>query len=135
MFETNFSGRNKIWGALPQKSPVARGLKCRLPIRISCDVLDRCFCKVETRACETLSICAKCLGGLAVTILPGASRSFNPPLLMRRARGRTALWKAKCKNWDPLTFYFDISTLLVYSRLFFASFVDIHTEPSRESFQ
>jgi len=55
-------------------------LKCRLPNRNSFDVFDRCFCKVETRACETLRSCAKRLGGLAVTTLPGASRSFNPAL-------------------------------------------------------
>jgi len=38
-------------------------LKCRLSNRISFDVFDRCFCKVETRACETLRICAKRLTG------------------------------------------------------------------------
>jgi len=55
-------------------------LKCRLPNRVSFDFFDRCFCKVENRACETLHSCAKRLPGLAVTILPGASRSFNPAL-------------------------------------------------------
>jgi len=55
-------------------------LKCRLPNRISVDVFDWCFCKVETRACETLRSCAKRLGGLEVTTLPGASCSFNPAL-------------------------------------------------------
>jgi len=80
MFKTNFTRGNKIWGELPQKSPVATGLKCRLPNRISFDIFDRCFCKVETRACETPRICAKRLRGLAVPTLPGASRSFNPAL-------------------------------------------------------
>jgi len=37
--------------------------------------------QVEKRACETLRSCAKRLGGLAATTLPGASRSFNPALL------------------------------------------------------
>ena len=60
---------------------MATGLKYRLPNRIGFDVFDRCFCKVETRACETLPICAKRLGGLATTTLPGASRSFNPALV------------------------------------------------------
>jgi len=55
-------------------------LKCRLPNRIRFDVFDRCFCKVETRSCETLRSCAQRLGRLAVTTLPGASRSFNPAL-------------------------------------------------------
>ena len=55
-------------------------LKCRLPNRISFDVFDRCFCKVDTMVCETLLSCAKRLGDLAVTTLPGASRSFNPAL-------------------------------------------------------
>jgi len=65
MFETNFSGRNKILGAqkicggIAQTFPVARGLKCWLPNCISFDVFDRCFCKVETRACETLRISAE----------------------------------------------------------------------------
>ena len=48
--------------------------------------IDRCFCKVETRACETLRSCAKRLGGLAVTTLPGASCSFNPALYRRLRR-------------------------------------------------
>jgi len=48
-------------------------LKCRLPNRFSFDVSDRCFCKVETRVCETLLSCVKRLGGLAVTTLLGAS--------------------------------------------------------------
>ena len=56
-------------------------LKCKLPNRISFNVFDRCFCRVETKSCEKLRICAKRLGGLAVTILPGASRSFNPALV------------------------------------------------------
>jgi len=55
-------------------------LKFRLPNRISFDVSYRCICKVE--ACETLRSCAKRLGGLAVTISPGASRCFNPALLV-----------------------------------------------------
>jgi len=55
-------------------------LKCRLSNRISVDVFDRCFYKVETRACETPRSCAQRLRGLAVTTLPGASRSFNPAL-------------------------------------------------------
>ena len=59
-------------------------LKCRLPNRNSFDVFDRCFCKDETRACETLRSCTKRLMGLEVTTLPGASRSFNPAL----SRGR-----------------------------------------------
>jgi len=50
----------------------------RLPNRISFDFFARCFCKVKTSACETQHSCAKGLGGLAVTILLGASRSFNP---------------------------------------------------------
>ena len=29
-------------------------LTCRLPNHICFDVFDRCFCKVETRVCETL---------------------------------------------------------------------------------
>ena len=57
-------------------------LKHKLPNRICFGVFDRCFCKVETRACETLLSCAKRLGGLAVTTLPGASRSFNPALVI-----------------------------------------------------
>ena len=61
---------------------MATGLKCRLPNRISFGVFDRCFCKVETRACETLRSCAMRLRGLAVTTLPGASRSFNPALIV-----------------------------------------------------
>jgi len=56
-------------------------LRCRLPNRISFDVFDRRFCKVETRVCETLLSCVKRLGGLAVMTLPGASRSFNPALV------------------------------------------------------
>ena len=32
--------------------------------------------------CETLLSCVKRLGGLTVTTLPGASRSFNPALSM-----------------------------------------------------
>jgi len=55
-------------------------LKCRLPNCISFDVFDRCFCKVETRACEMLLGFAEQLRGLVVTNLPGASRSFNPTL-------------------------------------------------------
>jgi len=55
-------------------------LKCRLPNRIRFDVFDRRFCKVQTRACETLRSCAQGLGGPAVTILLGASGSFNPAL-------------------------------------------------------
>jgi len=51
-----------------------------LPNHISFDVFDRCFCKVETRAYETLHSCAKRLWGLALTTLPGASLSFNPAL-------------------------------------------------------
>jgi len=57
-------------------------LKCRLSNRISFDLFYRCICKVETRACETLRSCAKRLGGLAVTISLGASRRFNPALLV-----------------------------------------------------
>jgi len=34
-------------------------LKCSLPNHISFDVFNRCFCKVETRACETQRNCAK----------------------------------------------------------------------------
>jgi len=64
--------------------PFVSELKCRLPNRIGFDVYDRCFCKFETRARETLRSCAKRLGGLAVTILPGASRSFNPALVEPR---------------------------------------------------
>jgi len=52
----------------------------RLPNRISFDVYDRCFWKVETRACEKLRSCAKRLGGIAVTPLPGASRSRLCPV-------------------------------------------------------
>jgi len=55
-------------------------LKCRLPNRITVEVFDRCFCKVETRACETLHSCAKRLGGLEVTTFPRASRAFNTAL-------------------------------------------------------
>jgi len=55
-------------------------LKCRLPNRISFDVFDRCFWKVETRVCETIRSCAKRSGGLAVTTLPGVLHSFNPAL-------------------------------------------------------
>ena len=40
-------------------------LKCRLPNGISFYVFGRCFCKAETRACETLRSCAKRLRGLA----------------------------------------------------------------------
>jgi len=58
-------------------------LKCRLPNPISLDVFERCFCSVETRVCETLLSSPKRLGGgLAVMTLPGASRSFNPALLL-----------------------------------------------------
>jgi len=57
-------------------------LKCRLPNRISFDVFYPWMCKVETRACETLRSCDKRLGGLAVTTSPGASRWFNPALLV-----------------------------------------------------
>ena len=57
-------------------------LKCRLKNRIRFDVFDRCFCKGETRACETLRSCGQHYAGvLAVTTLPEASRSFNPALL------------------------------------------------------
>jgi len=63
------------------RSDTRLSLKCRLPNRITFDVCDRCFCKVETRACETLPSCAKRIGGLAVTTLPRASHSFNPVLL------------------------------------------------------
>jgi len=38
-------------------------LKYRLPNRTGIS-FDRCFCKVETRACETVPSCAKRLGGL-----------------------------------------------------------------------
>jgi len=55
-------------------------LKSRLPNRISFHIFDQCFCKVETRACETLCSFAKRLRGLAVTTLHGAPRSFNPAL-------------------------------------------------------
>jgi len=55
-------------------------LKCRLLNRIYFDVFGQCFCKVETRACETLRRCTKHLGGLAVTTLPRGSRSFNQAL-------------------------------------------------------
>jgi len=58
-------------------------LKWRLPNRIRFDVFDPCFCKVQTRACETPCSCAQRLGGLAVKTLPGASRSFNPTLAAR----------------------------------------------------
>jgi len=37
--------------------------------------------------------------------------------------GKGFPWKAKCKNWAPFTLYFDITTLLVFSRLIFASLV------------
>jgi len=49
-------------------------------LSVSFDVFDRFFCKLETRACETLRSCARRLRGLAVKTLPGASRSFNPAL-------------------------------------------------------
>jgi len=75
MFEQINHVRTTVHGH-PQLS-----LMCRLPNRISFDVFDRCFCKVETRVCETLGSCAKRLGGLAVTTLTGASRSFNPALV------------------------------------------------------
>jgi len=64
--------------APPLTPIVSEVLKCRLPNRISFDFVDRCFCRVETRACKTLRSCAMRLGVLAVTILPRASRSFNP---------------------------------------------------------
>jgi len=73
-------------------------LKCKLPNRISFNVFDRCFCKVETRACETQRSCANRLGGLTVTILLGASRSFNPGLLPARTH-------AKRKNVSFLSTY------------------------------
>ena len=57
-------------------------LKCRLPNCIRFDVFYRCICKVETRVCKTLRSCAKRSGGLAFTISLGASRSFNPALLV-----------------------------------------------------
>jgi len=76
-----FGGQKNLSGHCPRNPPVARGLKCRLPNRISFDVFDRCFCKFDTRACETLRSCPMRLGGLAVTTLPGASRSFNPALV------------------------------------------------------
>jgi len=59
-------------------------LKCRLPNRISFDVFRRCFCKVETTACETLRSSAQRLDGLAVTSLPGVSRSINPAVVSVR---------------------------------------------------
>ena len=49
--------------------------------------------KVEMRACETLRSWAERLGGLAITALPGASRSFNPPLHHGRQKGgQWGLW-------------------------------------------
>jgi len=46
----------------------------------SFDIFDQCFCKVETRACESLRSFTKRLGGLVATTLPGTSRSRNPAL-------------------------------------------------------
>ena len=46
-------------------------LKWRLPNRIRFDVFDRCFCKVETRACETLRSCAQHLGAARSRLCPG----------------------------------------------------------------
>jgi len=53
-------------------------LMCRLSNRISFNVLDRCFCKVETRPCETLRSCAKRLRGPRSHDFARASHSFNP---------------------------------------------------------
>jgi len=53
-------------------------LKCRLRNRISFDVFDRCFYKVEMRICETLFSYAKRLRGLAATNFLRALRLFNP---------------------------------------------------------
>jgi len=64
-------------------------LKCRLPNRISFDVFDQCFCKVETRVGETLLSCTKGLG---------ASRSrFSPrprAHLIRPCQGRKSIMQA-----------------------------------------
>jgi len=57
-------------------------LKCRPPNRINFDIFDRCFCKVETRACETLCSCTMRLRGLVVTTFPSTSRSFNSALCL-----------------------------------------------------
>jgi len=54
--------------------------------QFSFDVLDRCFCKVETMACETLRSCTKRLVGVAVTTLPGELHSFNPALALDKTR-------------------------------------------------
>ena len=70
-------------------------------------LFDRCFCNVETRACETLRSCAKRLGGVAVTILPGASRSFNPAL-------GTAI-VASASQWGPRVILY---VLICPSKLF-----------------
>jgi len=76
---TNMSEQIKHIRTVVHSQP--NSLKCKLANRISFNVFDRCFCRVETKSCEKLRICAKRLGGLAVTILPWASRSFNPALV------------------------------------------------------
>ena len=61
---------------------------------VGCQIVssfDQCFYKVETRAYEKLRICTQQLWGLAVTTLPGASRSFNPALRRSISSTRNAL--------------------------------------------
>ena len=86
---TKFGEAPKIWGYCPRNLAVATGLKCRLPNRISFDVFDRCFCKVATRACETLRICAKRLGASRWRLCPG-------PRVTRLdgARGKKQVWRS-----------------------------------------
>jgi len=50
-----FEQINHIRTTVPDHSHLS--LKCRQPNRISFDVFDRCFRKVETRVCETLLNC------------------------------------------------------------------------------
>jgi len=74
-------------------------LKCRLPNCISFDVFDRCFCKVETRACETLLGFAKRLGGLAVTNLPGPRVHLIRPWCHHLKRHKAKLHRSTLLQW------------------------------------
>jgi len=80
-------------------------LKCRLSNRVSFDVFDQCFCKVETRVRETLRSCAKRLRGLAVTTLPGASPSLNPVLDTSCSGVQKGGRAARPKSWSTRTFF------------------------------
>jgi len=88
MFKTIFLGAKNLGvtkhlrGIVPEILPWLQAWRvcCQIVGPISFNVFDRCLCKIETRACETLRSCTKRLGGLAVWTLLGASRSFTPAL-------------------------------------------------------